>query len=298
MTTVAAPAAPRRGQRWMRSMTPWWLLSPSLVLLGLFFVAPLLTLFLIGFQYNSLFHVGGWTLHNYGTIFHTGSYRHIAVTTTEIATATMVVQLLFGFPLAYVLAFRAGRWELPVILLLVLADELNPIVRIYAYRVVLGREGIINRGLEAVGLVSRAHPISWLLFDNFAVVVVLSTSYITYTVIPIYAAMKAIDASLIEASTDLGAGWLRRTTRILIPLSAPGIFVAIILVYLPLFTEFATPTLVGGTGSFMLGQLNAELITESGDLGQGAALSALLLVATGLMAGIAYYLGRLNRLET
>jgi ABC-type spermidine/putrescine transport system permease subunit I len=110
--------------------------------------------------------------------------------------------------------------------------------------------------------------------------------------------MKAIDASLIEASTDLGAGWLRRTTRILIPLSAPGIFVAIILVYLPLYTEFATPTLVGGTGSFMLGQLNAELITESGDLGQGAALSALLLLATGLMAAAAYYLGRLNRLDT
>ena len=136
------------------------------------------------------------------------------------------------------------------------------------------------------------------MFDNFAVVVVLSTSYITYTVIPIYAAMKAIDLSLIEASTDLGAGWFRRTTKILIPLSAPGIFVAIILVYLPLYTEFATPTLVGGTGSFMLGQLNAELITESGDLGQGAALSALLLLATGLMAAVAYYLGRLNRLDT
>jgi spermidine/putrescine transport system permease protein len=209
----------------------------------------------------------------------------------------MLAQLVVGFPLAYVLAFRARRWELPVILLLVLADELNPIVRIYAYRVVLGREGIINRGLEAVGLVSRAHPLSWLLFDKFAVVVVLSTSYITYTVIPIYAAMKAIDPSLIEASTDLGAGWFRRTMRILIPLSAPGIFVAIILVYLPLFTEFATPTLVGGTGSYMLGQLNAELITESGDLGQGAALSALLLVATGVMAAAAYYLARLNRLD-
>jgi spermidine/putrescine transport system permease protein len=278
-------------------MTPWWLLSVPLVLLGIFFVAPLLTLFLIGFQHNSLFNVGGWTLSNYGTIFRTGSYRQIAWTTTEIATLTMLVQLLVGFPLAYVLAFRARGWELPVILLLVLADELNPIVRIYAYRVVLGREGIINRGLEAVGLVSRAHPLSWLLFDKFAVIVVLSTSYITYTVIPIYAAMKAIDPSLIEAATDLGAGWFRRTMRILIPLSAPGIFVAIILVYLPLFTEFATPTLVGGTGSYMLGQLNAELITESGDLGQGAALSALLLVATGVMAAAAYYLARLNRLD-
>ena len=161
MTTVAASVPPpRHRRRWMRSWTPWWLLSPPLVLLGLFFVAPLLTLFLIGFQHHSVFQAGGWTWSNFGTIFHSGEYRHIVVTTTEIATATMVVQLLFGFPLAYVLAFRAGRWELPVILLLVLADELNPIVRIYAYRVVLGREGIINRGLEAIGLVSRAHPIS------------------------------------------------------------------------------------------------------------------------------------------
>ena len=210
----------------------------------------------------------------------------------------MAVQLVVGLPLAYVLAFKAGRWELPLILLLVLADELNPIVRIYAYRVVLGREGIINKALEAIGLVDASHPVSWLLFDKFAVVVVLSTSYITYTVIPIYAAMKAIDPSLIEASTDLGAGWWTRARRIILPLAAPGIFIAIILVYIPLYTEFATPTLVGGTNSYMLGQLNAELITDSGDLGQGAALSALLLAASGVMAAVAYYLGRLNRLDT
>lgn len=297
MTAATPAAAQTRWQRGMRGLTPWWLLSAPLVLLGLLFVAPLLTLFLIGFQHNSLFNVGGWTLDNFSTIFHTGSYRQIAVTTAEIATATMLVQLAVGLPLAYVLAFRAGRWELPLILLLVLADELNPIVRIYAYRVVLGREGIVNRALEAIGLVDPNHPLSWLLFDKFSVVVVLSTSYITYTVIPVYAAMKAIDPALIEAATDLGASWAVRARRILLPLAAPGIFIAIILVYIPLYTEFATPTLVGGTGSYMLGQLNAELITESGDLGQGAALSALLLAASGVMAAAAYYLSKLNRLE-
>lgn len=297
MTAATPAAAQTRWQRGVRGLTPWWLLSAPLVLLGLLFVAPLLTLFLIGFQHNSLFNVGGWTLDNFSTIFHTGSYRQIAVTTAEIATATMLVQLAVGLPLAYVLAFRAGRWELPLILLLVLADELNPIVRIYAYRVVLGREGIVNRALEAVGLVDPNHPLSWLLFDKFSVVVVLSTSYITYTVIPVYAAMKAIDPGLIEAATDLGASWAVRARRILLPLAAPGIFIAIILVYIPLYTEFATPTLVGGTGSYMLGQLNAELITESGDLGQGAALSALLLAASGVMAAAAYYLAKLNRLE-
>ena len=297
MTTATETTGRSWWRRRLGGMTPWWLLSAPLVLLGLFFVAPLLTLFLIGFQHNSLLQVGGWTLSNFSTILHTGSYRQIAVTTAEIATATMVVQLAVGLPLAYVLAFRAGRWELPLILLLVLADELNPIVRIYAYRVVLGREGIINRALETVGLVSSSHPLGWLLFDKFAVVVVLSTSYITYTVIPVYAAMKAIDPGLIEAATDLGAGWLVRAKRIVLPLAAPGIFIAIILVYIPLYTEFATPTLVGGTGSYMLGQLNAELITESGDLGQGAALSALLLAASGVMAAGAYYLAKLNNLE-
>jgi spermidine/putrescine transport system permease protein len=297
VTTATETAGRSWRSRRLSRMTPWWLLSAPLVLLGLLFVAPLLTLFLIGFQHNSLLQVGGWTLANYSTIFHTGSYREIAVTTIEIATATMLVQLAVGLPLAYVLAFRAGRWELPLILLLVLADELNPIVRIYAYRVVLGREGIVNRALEAVGLVSSHHPLGWLLFDKFAVVLVLSTSYITYTVIPVYAAMKAIDPGLIEAATDLGAGWLIRAKRIVLPLAAPGIFIAIILVYLPLYTEFATPTLVGGTGSYMLGQLNAELITESGDLGQGAALSALLLAASGVLAAVAYYLARLNRLD-
>jgi ABC-type spermidine/putrescine transport system permease subunit I len=297
VSAAAHTAGQTRRRRLARGMTPWWLLSAPLILLGLLFVAPLLTLFLIGFQHNSLFNVGGWTFDNFSTIFHTGSYRRIAVTTAEIATVTMLVQLAVGLPLAYVLAFRAGRWELPLILLLVLADELNPIVRIYAYRVVLGREGILNRALEAVGLVSSHHPLSWLLFDKFAVVVVLSTSYITYTVIPVYAAMKAIDPALIEAATDLGASWTVRARRILLPLAAPGIFIAIILVYIPLYTEFATPTLVGGTGSYMLGQLNAELITESGDLGQGAALSALLLAASGVMAAAAYYLSKLNRLE-
>jgi ABC-type spermidine/putrescine transport system permease subunit I len=297
MTSGTPPGGRIDWRRRTHALTPWWLLSAPLVLLGLFFVAPLLTLFLIGFQYNSLLHVGGWTLSNFSTIFRTESYREIAVTTFEIATATMLVQLAIGLPLAYVLAFRAGRWELPLILLLVLADELNPIVRIYAYRVVLGREGIINRALERVGLVDPNHPLSWLLFDRFAVVVVLSTSYITYTVIPVYAAMKAIDPGLLEAATDLGAGWYVRAKRILLPLAAPGIFIAIILVYIPLYTEFATPTLVGGTGSYMLGQLNAELITETGDLGQGAALSAILLAASGVMAAVAYYLARLNRLE-
>ena len=95
-------------------------------------------------------------------------------------------------------------------------------------------------------------------------ILTLSTTYITYTTIPIYAAMKAIEPATFEAATDLGAGWWQQARKILIPLAAPGIFVAMILVYIPMLTDFVTSDIVGGTGSYMMGQRVRDLI-----LGQG-----------------------------
>ena len=309
MSVVADPLAPsgpeaeapRRARRsgagagTRRWLPATYLTAPMAVLVVLFLI-PMVILFLISIGLGIANQDNVWTFDHYTELFHDPLYWHVAKTTVIIATSAMVAQLVVGAPLAYVMAFKAGRWELPMVLGLVVLDGLNPVVRIYAWRILLGRNGIINGSLEWAGIIDK--PIDALLFNNFAVIVVLSTSWITYTVIPIYASMKAIDSSLIEAATDLGAGWMRRAWKIILPLSAPGIFIAIILVYIPLYTEFATPTLVGGTGSYMLGQLNAELITETGDLGQGAALSALLLAASGVLAAVAYYLSRLNRLDT
>ena len=129
-------------------------------------------------------------------------------------------------------------------------------------------------------------------------IVVLSTSYLTYTVIPIYAAMKAVDRNLFEAARDLGAGWWTTTRRVLLPLIAPGIFVALLLVYIPLFTDFASPTLVGGTSGYMLGQVVNDLVLETGDLNGGAAMSLLMLFASGIFAVVAYRLAKIKQLET
>ena len=208
----------------------------------------------------------------------------------------MLVQFAIAVPLAYILAFRAGRCELPLLLGLVLSDQLNSIIRIYAWRTLLGREGILNGALEGIGITS--HPITALLFSKTAVVLVLSTSWLTYTAIPIYAAMKAIDSQLFEVASDLGARWFTMLRRILLPLAAPGIFIAILLVYIPLFTEFATPTLVGGTSTYMLGNAINDLILVSGNWGGGAALSFLVLLASGVVAVIAYFLAKLNTLDT
>ena len=127
---------------------------------------------------------------------------------------------------------------------------------------------------------------------------VLSTSYLTYTVIPIYGAMKAIDGNLFEAALDLGAGWWTTTRRVLLPLIAPGIFVALLLVYIPLFTDFASPALVGGTSGYMLGNVVNDLVLESGDLNGGAAMSIIMLVLSALFAVVAYGSAEINRLES
>jgi ABC-type spermidine/putrescine transport system permease subunit I len=268
---------------------------PTLVLAG-FFLAPMVVMLVIALNYGVLSGQEGWTLTNFGDVLGDPLYRDVALTTFEIATAAMLIQLAIAIPLAYVLAYKAGKFELGLLLFLVLADELNPMVRIYAWRMLLGREGLINTGLMEIGLIDA--PIDALLFSKFAVIVVLSTSYLTYTVIPIYAAMKAIDRNLFEAARDLGAGWFTTARRVLLPLIAPGIFVALLLVYIPLFTDFASPALVGGTEGYMLGNVVNDLVLESGDLNGGAAMSMLMLGASALFAVVAYRLTKIRQLES
>jgi spermidine/putrescine transport system permease protein len=232
----------------------------------------------------------GYTLSHYVEVLTNPLNPHIAWTTLVIATTAMVVMLLVALPLAYFMVFKAGKWELFLLLALVLADELAPVVKVYAWQVILGRNGILNWLIPGP-------PVEWLLYSSFAVILTLSTTYITYTTIPIYAAMKAIEPATFEAATDLGAGWWQQARKILIPLAAPGIFVAMILVYIPMLTDFVTSDIVGGTGSYMMGQRVRDLILGQGDWGAGSALNLLLLATSVVLALVAYRLARLNRIE-
>ncbi len=299
MEAASLPAPAVRPKRRLRSLLrPLAFLSWPTALLLLLFVTPMIVMGAVAFDRGVLDGDPGFsfTLDNFRDVISDPLYREVAVTTFVIATTAMLVQLIVAVPLAYVIAFKAGKWELPLLLFLVLADELNPMVRIYAWRMLLGREGLINSALTGIGIIDQ--PIDALLFNQFAVTLVLSTSYLTYTVIPIYGAMKAIDRNMFEAALDLGAGWWTTARRVLLPLIAPGIFVALLLVYIPLFTDFASPELVGGTSGYMLGNAVNDLVLESGDLHHGAAMSMLLLAIAAIFAGVAYKLARFDRLET
>ena len=288
----------QRSPRAKRLLQPLAFLGTPTALLLAFFLAPMLVMTGVALDQGLLDGGVGFnlTLTNFTDVISDPLNRKVALTTFEIATTAMIVQLVVAIPLAYVIAFKAGRWQVPILLFLVLADELNPMVRIYAWRMLLGREGLINEGLMSIGIINQ--PIDALLFSQFAVTLVLSTSYLTYTVIPIYGAMKAIDGNVFEAARDLGAGWWTTSRRVLLPLIAPGIFISLLLVYVPLFTDFASPALVGGTSGYMLGNVVNDYVLESGDLNRGAAMSIIMLVLSALFAFVAYRLGRINRLES
>jgi ABC-type spermidine/putrescine transport system permease subunit I len=283
VATVERPA--RR-----RSRGAFGILFAPVTLLIVLFLAPMaimLAMSLVRFPPNLS---SGYTASHYASVLSDPFNLKIAWTTLVIGTSAMAIMLAIALPLAYFMVFRAGRWELFILLALVLADELAPVVKIYAWQVILGRHGIVNWLIPGP-------PVEWLLFSRFAVVVTLAATYITYTTIPIYASMKAIDPSMFEAAVDLGAGWWTQARKILIPLSAPGIFVAMILVYVPMLTDFVTADIVGGTGSYMMGQRVRDLILSLGDWGAGAALNFVLLVLALVFSLVAYRLARLNRID-
>jgi spermidine/putrescine transport system permease protein len=295
MATVEARVQGPRPTRRSRGGAFAILFAPVSLLIVLFLV-PMLLMFQVSTLVDPFDPDSGSTLQHFANVLTDPLNRKIAVTTFLIASTAMVLMLAIAIPLASFMVFRAGRWELPLLLALVVADELNPVVRIWAWRMILGRQGIVNWFLQTSGITDA--PVEWLIFTPFAVVVVLSAGYLTYTTIPIYAAMKAINPALFEASVDLGAGWWTRTRKILIPLAAPGIFVAMILVYVPMLTDFVSPDLVAGTGSTMLGQRVTQLILEGADWGNGSALTFVLLVATVLLSLVAFRLAKLNRIQT
>jgi spermidine/putrescine transport system permease protein len=292
MATVDTASARVRGPRRSGSgRGVLGILFAPVVLLVVLFLAPMVimaAMSLLRFPPNTS---SGGTLDHYKDVLTNPLNLKIAWTTLWIGTTAMLIMLAIAIPLAYYMVFRAGRWELFLLLSLVLADELAPVVKIYAWQVILGRNGIVN-------WLVPGPPKTWLLFSSFAVIVTLAASYITYTTIPIYAAMKAIDASMFESAIDLGAGWWVQARRILIPLAAPGIFIAMILVYIPMLTDFVTADIVGGTGSYMMGQRVRDLILGAGDWGAGSALNLVLLALSIGFSLLAYRLARLNRIQT
>jgi putrescine transport system permease protein len=285
------PSSGRRGRaRASRSRvqrTAVWALPVSLLVLIPFFYAPLAGLLVRPLQPDD----GGGALSAYQQVLTTGHLLKTVRQSFEIAGLSFGLMLLLGYPLAYLIRFRVPpHWRLPVLMLLVLAGSISDIVRIYSWYALLGTNGMINKLFMGVGVTDA--PIDGLLFSRFSVVLVLTAGWLPYVVIPIYSSMRSIDQSVIEASRDLYAGRFALFRSVLLPMSAPGILGAFIIVFVPVLSDFATPALVGGPSSLMVGNFVSDQLLQVGDWPTAAAAASLLLVVSLLLVAAAQWATR------
>lgn len=261
--------------------TALWMLPLSLLFLIPFFYGPLVGLLLRPFRPED---GEGSALSAYQEVLGAGHLMTTVRQSFEIAGLSFALMLLLGYPLAYLIRFRIPpHARLPVLMLLVLAGSISDIVRIYSWYALLGTNGVVNKTLIGIGLTDE--PIHGLLFSRFAVVLVLTAGWLPYVVIPIYTSMRSIEPSVIEASRDLYAGRFALFRSVLLPMSAPGILGAFIIVFVPVLSDFATPALVGGPSSLMVGNFVSDQLLQVGDWPAASAAASLLLLVSLVLVG-------------
>lgn len=201
----------------------------------------------------------------------------------EITLLVSVATTAAAYPLAYYLAFVARRFRYPLLLLLIAPFFTSYLLRIVAWSdVMLNDNGVVNQLLWALHLEPRGAAISWLLYSNFSIFLVLFYAWIPFVALPIFAVLENMDHSLIEAATDLGASRFSAFWRVTFPLSLPGVISAFVFVLIPTTGEFIAPLYVGGPGNQLFGNEIQSFFGSSPNWNYGAVL-AIALIATVLV---------------
>ena len=263
----------------------WWLLLPGVLWLVLFFVVPLYSLLA-----TSLYDPDGGVDSGYRMTWHVANYWHAlrdhagallrSIGYAAIATALC---LALGYPLAYTIAFKAGRWRNLMLVLVIAPFFTSFLVRTLAWQLILADQGTVVRALKALHLLA---PEGRLLATPVAVVAGLTYNFLPFMVLPLYAALEKIDPRLIEAAGDLYASPRSAFVAVTWPLSRAGVVGGTLLTFIPAAGDYINAELLGNTQTRMLGNVIQDLFTVVGDYPAAAALSVtlMLLIAGMVMA--------------
>lgn len=206
-----------------------------------------------------------------------GQYLDLFFKSVSMAMTTSVFAVLIAFPVAYYLACCVERSRYTWLLIVIAPFFTSFFLRLLAWKVILGDEGLINSALFTLGLRSDGHPLSFLIYSQFTVIVVLMYAWVPFVCLPMFIALENVDRRLHEAAADLGASRLYAFRRITVPLAAPGIVAGFLFVFIPSIGEFVTPLLVGGTKGYMYGNSISDLFVSSIDWQTGSVLALFLL---------------------
>src|SRR3989454_4453965 len=251
---------------------------PPLLWVTVFLLVPYALLFCYSFWSVSPSQVivHSWTLDNYRQLYDVNVYLQTLFRSMWIAARVTIFSLLLGYPLAYYLSFHAGKWKYLLYQFVIIPLWVSYLVRAYAWKTILGSDGVLNTLLQYVHLTK--HPLEFLLYSPFAVVLTLTHIYTPFTFLPIYAALEHIPRTLVEASHDLGATPRQTFWRIILPLSIPGLLAGATFAFVLSLGDFLAPLLLGGPSGIMISNIVVSLFGAAYNWPLGAAISLCMLV--------------------
>ena len=246
------------------------------------------------------FALGGWY-----RLFHTG-FIQLFWKSAEMSLIVSALVVAAAYPLAYFLALSGSKRKYILLLLLIAPFLTSYLLRVLAWKVILSNQGVVNTFLVWIGVEANGHPLSFLLYSRFAVMLVLGYVWLPFVALPIFVTLESLDQRLLEAASDLYASRLQAFCRVTLPLSLPGVVAAFLFVFIPTVGEFVTPSLVGGTQGYMYGNQIVDLFQNGFPDWETGAVLALFLLAVILALTLVFVLsewrprvlGRVIRVET
>jgi spermidine/putrescine transport system permease protein len=252
---------------------------PPLLWVGLFLLLPYALMLAHSFWVvRDGFIVHQWNLQNYRTLATNPVYAQVLLRSMRIAASVTLCSLLLGYPLAYYLSFHAGARREILYQLVIVPLWVSYLVRGYAWKTILGSDGVLNGFLQYLHLTNE--PVGFLLYSPFAVILMLTHIYTPFVFLPIYAALEHIPRPIVEASQDLGANPFETFLRVILPLSLPGLLAGATFAFVLSLGDFLAPLLVGGASGTMIANIVQSLFGAAYDWPLGAAISACILLIT------------------
>src|SRR5438067_6020962 len=264
------------------------LLGLPVAWLIVFFLVPIAIVAAYSFDVYSLFPgKHGFTVAAWHDFLHSSIYLKLFWKSVKMSLTVSAIIVILAYPLAYYLALSGTKRKYVLLLLLIAPFLTSYLLRVLAWKVILGDQGVINSFLFWTGLRSPGHPFSQLLYSRFAVMLVLGYIWLPFVALPIFVTLESLDRGLLEAASDLYASRLQAFVRVTLPLSAPGVVAAFLFVFIPTVGEFITPLLVGGSGGYMYGNQIVDLFgTGFPDWETGSVLALFLLGVVAALTAI------------
>lgn len=238
----------------------------------IFIVLPLFLILAHALNANTDLSDFVFTLDNFSRFFEP-LYIKILITSLILAGLSTILCLIVGYPVAYIISKMSEKVRNNMILIFIIPMWMNFLLRTYAWLTLLGNKGLINKFIGLFGL----GP--WdLMYNSKAIMIGMVYNFLPFMVLPIYTVLLKMDTKLIEAAKDLGANDFEVFTKVIFPLSLPGIYTGITMVFIPAISTFVVPNLLGGNNFYLIGNLIEKQFTFTGDWGFGSAISMVLIL--------------------